>query len=101
MVENCKEKCSLPFRDVQKIINGVTFGRPTYKGEDIERKEEIINLRDKAKKAFENIKKTIFPYSMETMEEHIKKLYPIMKSLGKVVELFMEKYQEVKKKKES
>lgn len=99
MVENCKEKCSLPFRDVQKIINGVTFGRPTYKGEDIERKEEIINLRDKAKKAFENIKKTIFPYSMETMEEHIKKLYPIMKSLGKVVELFMEKYQEVKKEK--
>ena len=33
------------------------------------------------------------------MEEHIKKLYPIMKSLGKVVELFMEKYQEVKKEK--
>lgn len=99
MVENCKKVCSLPFRDVQKMINSVVFGRPAYKGDEIERKEEIIDLRDKAKKAFDNLKKTIFPYSIETMEEQIKRLYPIMKSLGTVVEKFMKRYQEIKKEK--
>ena len=33
------------------------------------------------------------------MEEHIKKLYPIVKALADVVELFIQRYQSVKKEK--
>ena len=100
MAENCRSQCSLPFRHVERTIKQVRFDKlPAYRGEYKDVKDEIIDFRNKAKKIFENLQKSIFPYSIETMEEHMKQLYPILKYLGNVIKLFMEKYQQVKKEK--
>lgn len=100
MAENCRSQCSLPFRRVEKAIKQIYFDKlPAYRGEYKEVKDEIIDFRNKAKKIFEDLQKSIFPYSIETMEEHMKQLYPILKYLGNVTKLFMEKYQQVKKEK--
>ncbi|NDO45605.1 helicase-exonuclease AddAB subunit AddA [Clostridium sp. MD294] len=100
MAENCKKQCSLPFRHAETAIRQVYFDKlPAYRGEHKDIKEKIIDFRNKAKKTFENLQKSIFPYTIQTMEEHMKQLYPIMKYLGNVIKLFMEEYKNVKKEK--
>ncbi len=100
MAENCKNGCSLPFRHVQELLNIMHFDRmPPYRGEYKDIAKKIGDLRKKAKTILEDLQESIFPYSIDSMEEYIKQLYNIIKYLGNVIELFMEKYQQVKKEK--
>lgn len=100
MAENCKEGCSLPFRRVKEIFDSIYFDKMSgYRGEYKQIAKEILDLRNKAKTIFDDLQESIFPYDIDNMESHIVQLYPIMKYLGKVIEMFMERYQQVKKEK--
>ncbi|MCI8628494.1 MAG: helicase-exonuclease AddAB subunit AddA [Firmicutes bacterium] len=100
MAENCAIRCSLPFRRIQQAMQEIHFEKlPPYRGEEKEIKEQIVHFRNKAKKIFEDLQQTIFIYNIDNMEKHMKQLYPIIKYLGNVVKMFMERYQKIKKEK--
>ncbi len=100
MAENYKNIHSLPFRHVKKQLKQLSFEKmPAYRGEKKEIAKQIQEFRKKAKQSAAAIGEELFPYSIDTMEEQTKKLYPIVKALANIVKLFIEKYQAVKKEK--
>lgn len=100
MAENSVKRCSLPFRRIQEAMQQISFNKlPPYRGEEKLIKEQIVYFRNKAKKIFEDLQQTIFIYDIDNMEKHMKQLYPIIKYLGNVVKMFMERYQRIKKEK--
>lgn len=100
MAENYKNIHSLPFRHAKKQLQQIYFEKmPSYRGEEKEIAKQIQEFRKKAKQSIAHIQEELFPYCIDRMEEHIKKLYPIVKALADVVELFIQRYQSVKKEK--
>lgn len=70
-----------------------------YRGDDKELAQVVKTIRDEVKGNISDLKKKFFAFPPDLEREHIAKLYPIVKELSKIVLLFSERYQKVKKEK--
>ncbi|AGK97205.1 helicase-exonuclease AddAB subunit AddA [Clostridium pasteurianum] len=81
-----------------ECLSSVKFPALKRCGKDVNRdkKDQVQKIRDKYKKQIKDMQEEILSSTGDTMEDHIRELYPIMKCLGELVIEFDREY--IKKK---
>ena len=101
-IENLKSliKENQTWNDIYINLNNIKFETwPRQAKTDCELKDECKTIRDEVKDRVKDLTKKVFIYSSEEANQDIYEMYKILKSLGKVILEFLNRYQENKKDK--
>lgn len=87
---------SMQFENYAKGVKRIPKDAPYYIKEE---KDKAKKIRDNAKKSIEKIRASVFNKPYEDLNEEIKFLYPVVKSISDVVLMFEEIYSQKKREK--